>query len=331
MRQKNPSYSTVEGSGEKPAVTCCQANLSRGLGEISQWAVLTGDGSLYQNYYGQSSITTKTPDGRKITIKQSADYPVSGKIRIELEMEQSESFVYRLRIPSWAKNTSVTYKGITEKAESGEYYDLKSIFKSGDIIEIDMKISVHYLLGEKEQSGKASVYYGPILLTLDDGYTPGYLTEATVFDAGDLENAAVSFACNKSGILYFDSVDTKGNEVRFIDFASSGRNGTAYNTWILLCHSLGWADFKKSGNPTWNNMSSFGTVNLLGDLNSDGRITAADALIALQAAVGKIETNDGITAAGDVNFDGKVNAADALMILQCAVGKIKGFDGNEKI
>lgn len=320
--EKNPSYSMVSGSGEKPAVTCCQANSSRGLGEISQWAVLTGDDSLYQNYYGRSNITTKTPKGNRITISQTTDYPVSGKIGIKLEMEQSESFTYRLRIPSWTKNATVTFNGQVSKAVSGKYFDLKSEFKNGDVIEIDIPLSVHYLLGENEKSGKASVYYGPILLTLDDGYTPDYLNGTTVFDTDGLEKAIISSAGNKGGILSFDAEDTKGNAVRFIDFASSGKNGTGYNTWILLHHSMGWVDFKKSGNPTWNNTTGDIVRIYRGDLNSDGKITAVDALLALQVSVGKIEITDRIMAVGDVNSDDKVNATDALIILQCAVGKI---------
>jgi alpha-tubulin suppressor-like RCC1 family protein len=62
---------------------------------------------------------------------------------------------------------------------------------------------------------------------------------------------------------------------------------------------------------------------LLGDMNNSGKVTAADALLALQYSVG-INTL-GLTAAdalarGDVNHSGKVTAADALLILQKSVG-----------
>ena len=55
-----------------------------------------------------------------------------------------------------------------------------------------------------------------------------------------------------------------------------------------------------------------------GDLNGDSELTAADAAIALQMAVGARTT---FTAA-DVSGDGSVTSLDALMILQAARGAI---------
>jgi hypothetical protein len=55
-----------------------------------------------------------------------------------------------------------------------------------------------------------------------------------------------------------------------------------------------------------------------GDLNGDGPITTADAVIALQMAVSR-EHSDG----ADVSGDGRVTSVDALMILQAATGCIE--------
>lgn len=63
----------------------------------------------------------------------------------------------------------------------------------------------------------------------------------------------------------------------------------------------------------------------LGDVNKDSKIDAVDALVALRAAVGKVELdNDGIARA-DVNGDAAVNAKDALEMLQFAVGMREEF------
>lgn len=56
------------------------------------------------------------------------------------------------------------------------------------------------------------------------------------------------------------------------------------------------------------------------DINGDGKITAADARLALRAAA-KIDTLDGVYAmAADVNDDGKITAMDARTILRKAAG-----------
>jgi len=62
-----------------------------------------------------------------------------------------------------------------------------------------------------------------------------------------------------------------------------------------------------------------------GDLNSDGKLTPADAAIALAiAAGGGSDSCDPTTpATADVSGDGQVTALDALMILQAAAGAIE--------
>lgn len=67
------------------------------------------------------------------------------------------------------------------------------------------------------------------------------------------------------------------------------------------------------------------TIYLFGDLHVDGVVTASDALMALQAATGKITLTEEQQAAADVNGDESVAAGDALLILQYATRKIAQF------
>lgn len=65
---------------------------------------------------------------------------------------------------------------------------------------------------------------------------------------------------------------------------------------------------------------------LLGDLNADGKLSAADARAALRLAVGADRMDLDLLLVGDVNGSGNVTAADARMILRCAVG-LENFGG----
>ena len=66
----------------------------------------------------------------------------------------------------------------------------------------------------------------------------------------------------------------------------------------------------------------------LGDVNGDGRITSADARLALRAAV-SLETLDAVQLlSADANGDGKVTSADARLILRVAVG-LDSFEKKE--
>ena len=64
---------------------------------------------------------------------------------------------------------------------------------------------------------------------------------------------------------------------------------------------------------------------IYGDMDGDGEILVNDALLALQAAVGKISADDTQRITGDVDGDGNITVTDALYILQFSVGKITAF------
>ena len=65
--------------------------------------------------------------------------------------------------------------------------------------------------------------------------------------------------------------------------------------------------------------------NKIGDINTDGKINSADALLVLQSSTGIITLTDTQKLLADVNEDGKINSTDALLILQYATGKITSF------
>ena len=56
--------------------------------------------------------------------------------------------------------------------------------------------------------------------------------------------------------------------------------------------------------------------NLKGDMNSDGKITAADARILLRISARLEPSDDSIIKKGDINKDGRITAADARKILR---------------
>ena len=64
---------------------------------------------------------------------------------------------------------------------------------------------------------------------------------------------------------------------------------------------------------------------MYGDVNGDGKINTADAVVILKFAAEMITLDDVKTLAGDTNHDGKVNTADAVLILKYAAGMISAF------
>jgi hypothetical protein len=62
------------------------------------------------------------------------------------------------------------------------------------------------------------------------------------------------------------------------------------------------------------------TATLRGDVNGDGKIDAADALLIQQALVGALPSSTVIYPRGDANCNGGIDSADLVLVLRAAVG-----------
>ncbi|MBE6638699.1 MAG: hypothetical protein E7616_04495 [Ruminococcaceae bacterium] len=238
-----------------PDMNCCQANYARGIGQISEWAVVGKGTELYLNYYGPSSIVTKV-DGKAITLTQTTEYPLNGTVKLVISgLTADTTFTLKLRIPTWGYGSKVTHDGKTQIAENGKYYEVTKTWKNGDEILIDLAMSFTYWVGEKEQSGLTSIFYGPILLTLDNYYAPS-CDQSTVFDLPNIESAKLSKG-EMGGAWITADVTVDGATVRLVDFASAGKyNGRSepatYWSWLKVQGAP-----KVKNGVTWQNTDKY--------------------------------------------------------------------------
>lgn len=215
-------------------LSCCQANGNRGISQVTEWAVLNDKENLYINYYGTSNAETKTPGGTGIKILQETEYPKRGAVKITLAMDESEQFKLNLRIPTWSAITVVKVNGEAfGNVMPGDYYVINRFWQTGDVIEIEFDMSIHFWVGEDKFSDKTSIYYGPILLAIDSASstTSGYKLEASAVKK-------IVFGQNKNFWFYGLVETTGGKKVALVDYASAGDDGESYTTWLNVANDL---------------------------------------------------------------------------------------------
>ena len=229
--QQDISFQYNSGS---PDMNCCQANLARGIGQLSEWAAVSEGNKLYLNYFGNSNIETSV-GGKKVALRQTTAYPQNGAISIEVnDLTEPAEFSLLVRVPTWAYGSVATVDGMRTVLKAGEYYEIQKTWHNGDKVSLDIAIPFMFWAGAGAQTGLTSAFYGPVLLTLDQAHTSA--EAETAFDAEDFEKAAISSGTAGGCMLFFD-VPTPNGTVRLTDFASAGKyNGesspSSYMSWL---------------------------------------------------------------------------------------------------
>ena len=139
---------------------------------------------------------------------------------------------------------------------AGEYFEIQREWKNGDVVTLELAVSFRYWTGEDSLTGCAAVYYGPVLLALDQSFAPGY-TQNTRFTTQQLESAVITEGTYTDTMLNF-TVKLGSETVRLVDFASAGKyNGgsvpSTYWSWLKVPDAPKAIEFEKGGRAVWQN------------------------------------------------------------------------------
>jgi len=235
-----------------PELNCCSVNSPRGLGMVSDWAIMQCPHGLTINYYGASKATFVLEDGMSLSLHQETDYPASGRILLHVAPSRATELTLHLRIPAWSTDTAVDVNGVrVEGVVAGTYLAVRRHWQEGDTVELNLDLGPHLWVGDHERAGLASIYYGPILLAYDqrDNRARTVRPEPTVFGADPWKTTGAELAVPDldprtlipipvawddwfAPWLLFEVSTVDGTKVRLCDFASAGRTGSLYRSWL---------------------------------------------------------------------------------------------------
>ena len=218
-------FQAREGSSE---LNCCSVNGPRGLGMVSDWALMRGKKGLHLNWYGQGEIKTRV-HGRVVSILQETEYPRNGEVHLQIKTDRPISFPLNIRIPYWSNKTRISINGESITGITpGTYFSIERRWKKLDRIKISLDMKTHFLQGKKECRNKVSYYRGPILLAYDRKFN--------TLDPADLPTIDIRKARTRTihaddTVVALD-VTVGKNKIRLCDFASAGDGGSPYLSWL---------------------------------------------------------------------------------------------------
>ena len=218
-----------------PKLNCCSVNAPRGIGMIQDWAVMKEGDDVVLNWYGPSTFTVPLNSNKTLIIDQKTDYPNDGDIRIAIGLEHPLSTTIKFRIPSWSLSSRVKLNGKAVKnVTSGNYLEINRVWQNGDLVELELDMTPHYWVGERECKGKTSVYCGPILLAWDQRFNEGERADIPALDAENLKLIPLIVTDFPRPIVLYCIKAKNGSDVFLCDFATAGMTGTLYRTWLPI-------------------------------------------------------------------------------------------------
>jgi hypothetical protein len=218
-----------------PELNCCSVNAPRGIGMLDEWAIMASKDGIVLNYYGPCFMSAHLPSKNSVTIIQETEYPKNGKIKITIGLNTPEKFVLRLRTPGWSKESKLSLNDETVKdVSNGKYTSLDREWKDGDVLKLQLDLSPHFWVGERELEGKTSIYSGPILLTYDRYFNMMDQDNIPILDANNISVEPVPWSGWIQPFMLFKVKAKNGQDVYLCDFASAGVSGTPYRSWLSV-------------------------------------------------------------------------------------------------
>jgi len=153
------------------ACPCCTMNVSRLVASVGGYFYSVGPGVAAVHLYGSSSAAL-TVDGHTVRIRQEADYPWSGRVKIGVDLDTPARFTLKLRVPGWARSAGVTLQGqpLPAPATAKGYVELDRTWQAGDVVELDLPMPVERIHANplvQADVGLTCLRRGPLIYCLE--------------------------------------------------------------------------------------------------------------------------------------------------------------------
>lgn len=154
---------------------CCPTNLSRNLAAYHAYLFSVSKGTLWVHHFADCEAALEKLG---LKLKMTTDYPWDGKITFSIDDAPEEAVAFKLRIPAWTGKVSLRFNGKKEdvKAEPGTYAEISRVWEKGDVLELNLEMSVRLLVGNcrtEQIRNQVAVSRGPVVYCLESNDVQG--------------------------------------------------------------------------------------------------------------------------------------------------------------
>jgi hypothetical protein len=156
------------------AFWCCTGTGSEEYAKLNDSIYFHDDSSVYVNLFIPSKLDWRE---RGLKLTQTTKYPNDGRVTLTVEAAPSKPTALKIRVPYWAAKgfaVAVNDEPLSVTATPSTYLELNQPWKAGDVIAIDIPMTLHIDQAPDDKQVQAAMY-GPLVLAVREG-TEGLTT-----------------------------------------------------------------------------------------------------------------------------------------------------------
>ncbi len=256
MEGKKPYSSTLDGH-------CCLSSGPRGVALIPTFAVSADADGIAVNLYDAGAAQLVLRDGTQVGLITDTKFPADGRIRMSLEVPPQgrwsralktifgirprKEFTMKLRLPAWCRESAVKINDTLTPVAPGSdgYAALHRKWRSGDVLELNLKLEPRVISGDHLNAGKFAILYGPLVLAADEALLTNEVKSLGAVVVANPDLAALNVTPEPAPenvrtwpgaqVFHITIADRKTGSpvnIRLLPFADAGGTGTRYKIWL---------------------------------------------------------------------------------------------------
>ncbi len=160
--------------GIVPDICCCSSSIPRGVALIPQFIAGNINGAPALLLYSSGTYKTKAyPDNKVAGVELivNTNFPVTGKIDIDVKCSKILKYALLLNVPLWADNFIATVNGDKYTGQPGTFLSIERVWNVADKIEVVMDMPLKIIPDNNKGSKLVAVKRGPQILAIDENVT----------------------------------------------------------------------------------------------------------------------------------------------------------------
>ncbi len=171
LRQLNEMPTELRWARERKdwiSCYCCPPNVARIIAAVNRYAYAVDLQQATVLLYGSNQLTTTLADGLPLKIEQHSNYPLDGRVTLNIQSAPSRPYTLRFRIPGWCTKAVLKLNGVPQVLEikPATFATVTRTWAVGDRVELELDMPTELVCAHplvEECRGQVAVRRGPLV------------------------------------------------------------------------------------------------------------------------------------------------------------------------